>query len=226
MIEARGITKAFRAHTVLQDASFRIGEGETVGLYGESGIGKSTVAKILCGIYRPDAGEVLLDGKTLVSRDVPYDRKRGIVIQPVYQQPHAALDPRQKLSGAFTELVRYHGLARTRAEERALIERTLEEAGLDPSILAHLPHQISGGEAQRVCIAKCLLFRPRLMILDEATSMLDMSTQANVIGMVRRRMKERNGAILLISHDRALTEHLSDRIYIFENQRLKEEKDT
>lgn len=99
----------------------------------------------------------------------------------------------------------------------------MESVGLEPAILTRLPHQISGGEAQRVCIAKCMLFRPRLLILDEATSMLDVSTQANVIGMVRRKMQEANGSILLISHDRPLVDHLSDRIYIFDKKQIREE---
>ena len=223
MIEGLHLDKSFRGNRVLEDVSFTIGEGETVGLYGESGIGKSTVAKLLTGIYRPDGGEILLMGKRLVSADTPYDRARGIVIQQVFQQPDATLDPRQRVSDGLTELIRYHKLAKNRDEERELVAQAADGVGLDSAVLSRLPHQISGGEAQRVCIAKCMLFRPRLLILDEATSMLDVSTQANVIGMVRRRMKESNGSILLISHDRPLVEHLSDRIYTFENKRLKEE---
>ena len=99
--------------------------------------------------------------------------------------------------------------------------------GLDWEILNHLPRQISGGEAQRVAIARCLLLRPRLLILDEATSMLDVSTQANVLGLVRRAMGEAGGSILLISHDRALVERLCGRIYLFdEDGGLRERRDT
>ena len=125
----------------------------------------------------------------------------------------------------FRELIRYHGFAKTRAEEQALIEMLLEEVGLDTDILAHLPRQISGGEAQRIAIARCLLFRPRLLILDEATSMLDVSTQANVIALVRKVMAKNKGSVLLISHDKALVDTLCDQIYLFDNQTLKE-KDT
>lgn len=224
MIEANHLKKAFRGRIVLEDVSFVIGAGETVGLYGESGIGKSTIAKLLTGVYRPDAGEILLDGKRLVSAGTPYDRKRGIVIQQVFQQPDAALDPKQRVSDGITELIRFHGLAKNREEEKELALQAVESVGLDSAILTRLPHQISGGEAQRVCIAKCMLFRPRLLILDEATSMLDVSTQANVIGMVRRKMLETNGSILLISHDRPLVDHLCGRIYLFDNKQLHEEK--
>lgn len=224
MIEAAHLRKAFRKKKVLEDVSFTIQEGETVGLYGESGIGKSTVAKLLTGVCRPDGGEILLSGKLLVSSDTPYDRKSGLAIQMVFQQPDAALDPRQRISDGLSELIRYHKLAETKEEEKELTQKAVGSVGLEPAILTRLPHQISGGEAQRVCIAKCMLFRPRLLILDEATSMLDVSTQANVLAMVRESMRETGGSILLISHDRPLVEHLSDRIYMFENKRLKEER--
>ena len=100
----------------------------------------------------------------------------------------------------------------------------LDKVGLAPQILAHLPHQISGGEAQRVAIARCLLFRPKLLILDEATSMLDVSTQANVLGMVRRQMRESGGSILLISHDEALVKLLCDQIYVFDNKNSRQKE--
>ena len=223
LIEAAHLRKAFRKKTVLEDVSFTIREGETVGLYGESGTGKSTVAKLLTGVCRPDAGRILLDGKLLVSGDTPYDRNSGLIIQQVFQQPDAALDPRQRIRDGLIELIRYHKLAETKEEEQERARKAAEAVGLDQAILTRLPHQISGGEAQRVCIAKCMLFRPRLLILDEATSMLDVSTQANVLAMVRRSMRETNGSVLLISHDRPLVEHLCDRIYTFENKRLREE---
>ena len=220
VIEGKNLKKAFGDRAVLEEVSFSIPDGSVTGLYGASGIGKSTLARILCGILRPDRGEVLLDGTVLVSDTVPYDRKRGIVIQQVFQQPHAALDPRQKIGDGFRELVRVHRFAQSRQEEDRLIGETLLSAGLDGGILKHLPHQISGGDAQRVCIARCMLFHPRLLILDEATSMLDVSTQANVLGTVRRIMRESNGSILLISHDRALVEQLSDKIYEMDHLRL------
>ena len=223
MIEGTHLYKAFRGKTVLKDVSFVIGDGETVGLYGESGIGKSTIAKLLTGIYRPDAGEILFDGIRLASKDTPYDRKRGLAIQQVFQQPDAALDPKQRVSDGLSELIRFHRLVKSREQERELMLRSVAAVGLDPAILTRLPHQISGGEAQRVCIAKCMLFSPRLLILDEATSMLDVSTQANVLGMVRRSMRETNGSVLLISHDRPLVENLSNRIYTFDHKQLKEE---
>ena len=225
MIEGRDLKKAFGSKLIFEHANFTVPDGQIVGVYGPSGIGKSTLAKLLCGVMRPDEGEILLDGELLVSADQPYDRRRGLAIQMVYQQPYSSLDPSQKLMDGFRELIRYHGFAKTRAEEQALIEMLLEEVGLDTDILAHLPRQISGGEAQRIAIARCLLLRPRLLILDEATSMLDVSTQANVIALVRKVMAKNKGSVLLISHDKALVDTLCDQIYLFDNQTLKE-KDT
>ena len=223
MIELRHISKRFGPHPVLQDVSLSVPEGEILGIYGKSGAGKSTLAKILCGVLRPDEGEIFFRDRLLFSANTPYDRRLGLQIQMVYQQPYATLDPRQKIGSGFKELIRYHGFA-PKGKERALTEDVLVKVGLEPQILAHLPHQISGGEAQRVAIARCLLFRPKLLILDEATSMLDVSTQANVLGMVRRQMQEHHGSVLLISHDGALVNLLCDQIYVFENKHTNQKE--
>lgn len=226
MIETRGLKKSFGDKLILDNASVVVPDGKIVSIYGVSGIGKSTFAKLLCGVLRPDAGEVLLDGDRISAPDMPYDRRRGIAIQMVYQQPYASLDPCQKLAAGFRELIRYHHLA-PRGREDETLAPILSSVGLDSGILHHLPHQISGGEAQRIAIARCLLFKPRLLIMDEATSMLDVSTQANVIALVRRAMAETNGSVLLISHDRALVDHVSSSTYVFEhNQLIKKEKET
>ena len=225
MIALQNIDKSFNGEHILQNVSLEIPDNQICGVFGKSGIGKSTLAKILCGVCPPDAGRILLDNRCLVSNDRPYDRRLGISIQMVYQQPYATLDPRQKIGSGFRELIRYHRLA-PRGKEEMMTEEILSKVGLAPQILAHLPHQISGGEAQRVAIARCLLFQPRLLILDEATSMLDVSTQANVLGVVRRLMHTNGGSILLISHDEGLVKLLCDQIYVFDNKsKTQEEKE-
>lgn len=225
MIALQNIDKSFNGEHILQNVSLEIPDNQICGVFGKSGIGKSTLAKILCGVCPPDAGRILLDNRCLVSNDRPYDRRLGISIQMVYQQPYATLDPRQKIGSGFRELIRYHRFA-PKGKEQALTEEILAKVGLEPQILAHLPHQISGGEAQRVAIARCLLFQPRLLILDEATSMLDVSTQANVLGGVRRLMHANGGSILLISHDEGLVNSICDQIYVFDNKsKTQEEKE-
>ena len=174
-------------------------------------------------MLRPDAGTILLDGQTLVSDAAPYDRRRGLQIQMVYQQPHASLDPSQKLGAGLRELIAYHHLAANRREADSQIRSILSEVQLPQELQNHLPYQISGGEAQRAALARSLLLQPRLLILDEATSMLDVSTQAAVLSLVRRLMLERGGSVLFISHDRALTDYYGDAVYEFDGaHRLRE----
>ena len=223
MLEIKTCCKAFGNQTVLQNVSLNIPAGSIIGVSGASGIGKSTLAKILCGVMPPDAGEVFLDGKLLVSPKEAYDRKRGLAIQMVYQQPYATLDPSQKIGAGLRELISYHRLAENRRAAEKLIADTLAQMQLPDKILAHLPRQISGGEAQRVALARALLLRPKLLILDEATSMLDVSTQANLLALVKAQMLPNGGSVLFISHDRTLTDFYCDTVYEFdEDHRLKE----
>lgn len=223
MLEIKTCCKAFGNQTVLLDVSLTIPDGSIIGVSGASGIGKSTLAKILCGVTAPDAGAVFLDGKLLVSQKEAYDRKCGLAIQMVYQQPYATLDPAQKIGAGLRELISYHRLTKNRQETEKLIADILAQMQLPSKILAHLPRQISGGEAQRVALARCLLLSPKLLILDEATSMLDVSTQANLLALVKAQMVPGGGAVLFISHDRALTDFYCDTVYAFdEDHRLKE----
>lgn len=223
MLEIKNCCKSFGNQTVLQDVSMTIPDGSIIGVSGASGIGKSTLAKILCGVMLPDAGAVFLDGKLLVSPKEAYDRKRGLAIQMVYQQPYATLDPSQKIGAGLRELISYHRLTKNRQETEKLIADILAQMQLPAKILAHLPRQISGGEAQRVALARCLLLSPKLLILDEATSMLDVSTQANLLALVKAQMLPNGGSVLFISHDRALTDFYCDTVYAFdEDHRLKE----
>lgn len=223
MLEIKNCCKAFGDQTVLQDVSLTIPDGSIIGVSGASGIGKSTLAKILCGVTKPDKGETFLDGQLLVSEKSNYDRRRGLTIQMVYQQPYATLDPSQKIGVGLRELISYHRLTKNRQEMEKLIADILAQMQLPTKILAHLPRQISGGEAQRVALARALLLRPKLLILDEATSMLDVSTQANLLALVKAQMIPSCGSVLFISHDRALTDFYCDTVYAFdEDHRLKE----
>ena len=223
MLEIKTCCKSFENQTVLQDVSLNIPAGSIIGMFGASGIGKSTLAKILCGVMPPDAGEVFLDGQLLVSEKSNYDRRRGLSIQMVYQQPYASFDPSQKIGAGLRELISYHRLTKNRQETKTLIADILAQMQLSTKILAHLPRQISGGEAQRVALARALLLSPKLLILDEATSMLDVSTQANLLALVKAQMIPSGGSVLFMSHDRALTDFYCDTVYAFdEDHQLKE----
>ena len=223
MLEIKTCCKSFGNQTVLLDVSLTVPSGSIIGVSGASGIGKSTLAKILCGVTAPDAGEIFLDGQLLVSEKSNYDRRWGLAIQMVYQQPYATLDPSQKIGAGLRELISYHRLTKNKQETEKLIADILAQMQLPSKILAHLPRQISGGEAQRVALARCLLLSPKLLILDEATSMLDVSTQANLLALVKAQMLPNGGSVLFISHDRALTDFYCDTVYAFdEDHRLKE----
>lgn len=141
MLEAVGLKKSFGDRLIFENASFTIESGSCVGFYGESGIGKSTLAKILCGVLRPDEGKVRFMDEPLIGPDVRYDRKLGLGIQMVYQQPYSSLDPRQRVGSGLRELVRYHELAPRGQEERRLIEEIVSDVGLEPGVLSHLPRQ-------------------------------------------------------------------------------------
>lgn len=223
MIELINISKKYGNKQVLDKVDMQIGTGAIVGLYGESGEGKSTLAKVLCGVVVPDGGRVELDGKPLLSDKQKYDRKLGLGVQMVYQQPYSVLDPSQKIIKGLKELIRYHGIVKA-DEIDSLIDSIAEEMDLDKDIFYHLPHQISGGEAQRIAIAKSLMFEPRLLILDEATSMLDISTQANVLGIIKKQTKKYDGSILIISHDKQLLDCICNSVFELRNGKITQRK--
>ena len=134
MIHIRNLQKSFEGRLIFEDLCMDIPEGKIVGVYGASGIGKSTLAKILCGVLPPDAGEICLDGKLLYAPKIPYDRKRGLTIQMVYQQPYSSLDYNQKIINGFHELIRYHKFAANKAEAQHLIEELMADVGLEMEI--------------------------------------------------------------------------------------------
>ena len=220
MIEGKGICKSFGNRVILSDASFLIPEGQIVGHSGKSGIGKTTLARIMCGIIPPDSGNIYRNGAPLWVNNT-YKRTEGLTIQMVSQHPFSSLDPRQKLISGFRELIHYHHFASDGKETDTLIENIAREVGLTREILQQFPHQISGGEAQRTVIARCLLFKPELLILDEATSMLDVSTQANIIGLVKRMQTAQGRSILLISHADDLVKATCDRIYEIDHTKFR-----
>ena len=218
MISMEQIDKAFDGKQVLQNVTLDIPDGQICGIFGKSGIGKSTLAKVLCGICPPDGGRILLDGQCLVSQNTPYDRKLGLSIQMVYQQPYATLDPRQKIGSGFKELIRYHGFA-PKGKERALTEDVLVKVGLEPQILAHLPHQISGGEAQRVWIAMVLAQEPDLLFLDEPTTFLDISYQLEILRLVKELNRTLGMGVVMVLHDLSQAMNVSDRIVVLKDRK-------
>ena len=201
---------------VLHDISFNVKEGEVLGLAGTSGAGKSTISRILMGLLPPDKGDALLDGVSLLGRAA---RRRQV--QMLFQNPAAALNPRMTIRESMEEPFCIHG-----GYDREKIEEIWGDLQLRKELWTRYPSQLSGGELQRVCLGRILLLRPRVLLLDEPTSMLDVSVQAQVISILQKLRKKHPMACLFISHDLDLLRAVSDRIGILESGRLIELAET
>lgn len=220
MLLVEGLRKRYGEKTVLQGASFRVKEKEFVSIVGPSGEGKSTIARILCGTIQPDCGTISFCGQRFTQNSTPKALRRAIQLIP--QQPYASLDPRQTIGGAISEPLRFHKIAKSRAQAKEMACALLERVLLSPRLYGRRPGELSGGQAQRVLIARSLTLSPALLIADEATSMLDVSSQAQIVRLFRQLMEEEGLSVLLISHDRPLVEAVSDRVYHLSGGKMTE----
>lgn len=231
LLVAEGVSKSFwgRAglfkprteNRALDDVSVTLREGEILGLVGESGCGKSTFAKVMIGLEQADAGRLELGGRRIFgpgARPLP-PAERGI--QMVFQDPYGSLNPRMNVRRILGEGLRIRGEHKA-AEITAEVRRHLELVGLGPDALDKYPHQFSGGQRQRLCIARAIITQPRLLIADEAASALDVSVQMQILNLLLD-LRDRMGlAIIFISHDMAVIEYLCDRIAVMYRGRIVE----
>jgi len=212
--------------TVVHQVSLRIEPGETLGLVGESGSGKTTVARMILGLVEPSSGAIRVDSVNLTSASAAEMKRLRRQMQPVFQDPFAALNPRMKVLDIITEPFLIHGrelgLARGRTALRAKAVELLREVGLDESALGRHPHEFSGGQRQRINIARALALRPKLLILDEPVSALDVSVGAQVVNLLRQLQRENGLTYLFISHAMPLVRYLSTRIAVMERGRVIE----
>jgi peptide/nickel transport system ATP-binding protein len=213
-------------HAVVDRVSLTIEPGETLGLVGESGSGKTTVARMVLGLTRPTSGTILIDGIDIARASRAELHRLRRQMQPVFQDPYAALNPRMRVADIVTEPLVIHarelGIRPDRATLRARAAELLAEVGLDESALDRHPHQFSGGQRQRINIARALALRPRLLILDEPVSALDVSVGAQIVNLLRRLQREHGLTYLFISHSMPLVRYLSTRIAVMERGRLVE----
>jgi len=217
LLEARGLVKRHRAGggltTSVNGVDLRIQAGESVGLVGESGSGKTTLARMLAGMTEPNAGQLLWQGQPLPTLDRAGRAAYRRAVQYVFQNPISALNPRHRVGLILKRSLR--GLTKLNAAvRRARIDAVAEQVGLDPALLGRFPHQLSGGQAQRVAIARALLGQPRLVILDEPVSALDVSLQAQILNLLDQLRDQQGLAYLFISHDLAVIERLCPRIAV------------
>jgi ABC-type glutathione transport system ATPase component len=201
--------------------TFQIRAGETLGLVGESGAGKSTVGRLVLGLEAPTRGGVLIDGADLRQARGVRRRELRRDVQVVFQDPHSSLDPMMTVGTILAEPLEVHTTS-TRAEVGARVAELLELVGLGPATARQLPDALSGGQRQRVAIARALALRPRLIVCDEAVSALDVSTQAQVVNLLVDLQRELGVAYLFIGHDLAVVRHISHRVAVMRHGRIVE----
>ncbi len=219
LIEVRHLVKHFPIESsddvvrAVDGISFDIFAGETLGLVGESGCGKSTVGKCLLRLYEPSSGEVLFEGKNLVglpNREMQLLRRE---MQIIFQDPYASLNPRLSILSIVAEPLKIHGIG-SKNEQKERTADLLKKVGLDPNYMHRYPHEFSGGQRQRIGIARALALNPKLIICDEPVSALDVSVQAQVVNLLQDLQAEFGLTYLFISHGLAVVEHISQRVAV------------
>ncbi len=201
--------------------SFDIRQGETLGLVGESGCGKSTTGRAIIQLYRPTDGEVIFDGDDLCKLDEDKLHPLRRDLQMIFQDPYASLNPRMTVGDIIAEPLRVHKLAKGK-ERRERVQELMDIVGLDPRFIRRYPHEFSGGQRQRIGIARALACEPRFIVCDEPISALDVSIQAQIMNLMEDLQQQFDLTFLFIAHDLAAVRHISDRIAVMYLGRLAE----
>ena len=214
--KSRSVIKA------VNNVSFDIMQGETVGLVGESGCGKTTLGRSILQLIKPTSGQIILDGRDIVSMTEDQLRKERKELQVVFQDPYGSLNPRITVGGAILEALKVHGLHENDKQRKDAVIKMLEKVELPADHYKRYPHQFSGGQRQRICIARALSLNPSFLIFDESVSALDVSVQATVLNLINELKKEFNFTSLFISHDLSVVHYISDRIMVMNKGKIVE----
>jgi oligopeptide/dipeptide ABC transporter ATP-binding protein len=218
LLEVRNLKVHFPAKggsvKAVDGVSFQIAAGETLGLVGESGCGKTTVGRAIAKLVNPTEGGIWLDGENLAEMSGAKLRSRRRRLQMIFQDPYSSLDPRMTIAQSIGEALEIHRLAKDARDRRRRIEELLQSVGLAAEHADRYPHEFSGGQRQRIGIARALAVEPELIICDEPVSALDVSVQAQIINLLQDLQQQRGVAYLFIAHDLAIVEHISHRVMV------------
>jgi oligopeptide transport system ATP-binding protein len=207
--------------TAVDDVSFDVYRGTTLGLVGESGSGKSTTGYCILQVLRPTSGSIVFDGQELTESSGEELRRMRRRMQLVFQDPHASLNPRMTVGDIVGEPLAIHKLG-SRGERRARVRELLDTVGFDPSFTNRYPHEFSGGQRQRIGIARALALSPDLLVLDEPVSALDVSIQAQILNLLKDLQREFGLTYLFIAHDLDVVRTMSDRIAVMSQGKIVE----
>lgn len=208
----------------VQGVNLTLNERECLSIVGESGCGKSTTALAIMGLQEPTAGEILFKGKPLTGPGAPARKDRARIAQMVFQDPYASLNPRQTIGRMLSSQLSLHGIARG-GEANHRVAEMLTRVGLTPDHAGRYPHEFSGGQRQRIGIARALMLDPKILVLDEPVSALDVSIQAQIINLLMDLQETLGLSYIMISHDLSVVEHVSDQVAVMYFGRIVEEGD-
>ena len=206
--------------------SFTINRGETLSLVGESGCGKSTVARVICGLYKPSRGAVIFDGVDMAQADGKELQNLRKRFQMIFQDPYASLNPRWRVGKIVAEPILSHHLIKDSTALKKRVDELLTQVGLSPLDAEKFPHEFSGGQRQRISIARALSSNPEFLVCDEPTSALDVSVQAQILNLMKDLQREFGLTYLFISHNLAVVSHISTRVGVMYLGRLVEVAET